>query len=120
MKKLIAPFAAFAALTLTIASLPTEAVAQRSSRESSRTQGQSRLPSARGDQANARQEMQAGRNMSIREIERRVIPQVDASEYLGFEYDGRTSVYRMKFIKNGKVIWVDVDAKTAKIRKISR
>lgn len=119
MKKLIAPFAAFAALTLTVAALPSPAMAQ-SSRDASRSQGQSRLPSSRGDQASARQEMQAGRNMSIREIERRVVPKIDASEYLGFEYDSAASAYRLKFIKDGKVIWVDVDAKTARVLRISR
>ena len=35
---------------------------------------------ARGDQATARQEMQAGRTMSSREIERRILPQMRGSD----------------------------------------
>jgi hypothetical protein len=75
---------------------------------------------SRSDQASARQEMQAGRTMSVREIESRIIPQMKGNEYLGFEYDGAASAYRLKFIKDGKVVWVDVDARTAKILRVSK
>ena len=75
---------------------------------------------SRGDQANARQEMKAGREMSPREIERRVIPQMRGHDYLSFEYDGGNSAYRLKFMKEGQVVWVDVDARTARILRISR
>ena len=75
----------------------------------------------RGDQANARAEMAAGRNMPIREIERRIIPQMRADdEYIGFEYDSSAQAYRLKFIRNGRMIWVDVDAQTARVLRISR
>lgn len=75
---------------------------------------------AREDQANAREEMRAGRTMSSREIERRIVPQMRGNEYLGFEYDGAASAYRLKFIRDGQVIWVDVDARTARIMRVSR
>jgi hypothetical protein len=75
---------------------------------------------SRGDQASARQEMRAGREMSPREIERRVIPQMKGHDYLSFEYDGSSSAYRLKFMKEGQVVWVDVDARTARILRISR
>ena len=74
----------------------------------------------RGDQASAREEMKAGRSMSLREIERRVIPQMRGSEYLGPEYDDEAMAYRLKFIKEGQVSWVDVDARTGRILRISR
>jgi uncharacterized membrane protein YkoI len=74
----------------------------------------------RGDQATARQDMQAGRTMSSREIERRILPQMRGSDYLGFEYDSGASAYRLKFLKEGHVIWVDVDARTARILRVSR
>ena len=77
-------------------------------------------PQANRDQASARQEMRAGRNMPIREIERRIIAQMPGDEYLGFEYDGAASAYRLKFIRDGRVIWVDVDAKTARIVRVAR
>lgn len=74
----------------------------------------------RGDQESARKEMRAGRNMPVGEIERRIIPRMGRAEYLGFEYDRAAGAYRLKFIDNGQVIWVDVDAKTANILRISR
>jgi uncharacterized membrane protein YkoI len=75
---------------------------------------------SRGDQASAREEMKAGREISPREIERRVIPQMRGHDYLSFEYDPNSSAYRLKFIKEGQVVWVDVDARTARILRISR
>jgi len=74
----------------------------------------------RSDQASARQQMQAGQTLSSREIERRIIPQMKGHEYLGFEYDGAASAYRLKFINGGQVVWVDVDARTAKILRVSK
>lgn len=75
----------------------------------------------RGDQRTARAEMQAGRNMPIRDIERRIIPQMErGDEYIGFEYDATAQAYRLKFIRDGRMIWVDVDAQTARILRISR
>ncbi|WP_347304195.1 hypothetical protein V5740_06190 [Croceibacterium sp. TMG7-5b_MA50] len=75
---------------------------------------------SREDQRSARTHMQAGRVMSVREIERRIIPQMRGDEYLGFEYDGVATAYRLKFIRDGQVIWVDVDARTARVLRVSR
>ena len=76
---------------------------------------------SRGDQDSARAEMQAGRNLPIRAIERRIIPQMNRDdEYIGFEYDRTAQAYRLKFIRNGRMIWVDVDAQTARILRVSR
>lgn len=74
----------------------------------------------RGDQASAREELKAGREMAPREIERRIIPQMRGHNYLSFEYDPDSSAYRLKFMKEGQVVWVDVDARTARILRISR
>ncbi|GGD53694.1 hypothetical protein GRI62_04600 [Erythrobacter arachoides] len=75
----------------------------------------------RGDQANARAEMAAGRIMPIRDIERRIIPQMrSGDEYIGFEYDSTAQAYRLKFIRNGRMIWVDVDAQSARVLRVSR
>ena len=75
---------------------------------------------ARGDQASAREQMEAGREMAPREIERRIIPQMRGHDYLGFEYDAGASAYRFKFIKEGQVTWVDVDARTGRVLRVSR
>jgi len=75
---------------------------------------------AHGEQAMAREDMQAGRTMSARDIERRIIPQMKGSDYLGFEYDPGASAYRLKFLKDGQVTWVDVDARTGRVMRVSR
>lgn len=75
---------------------------------------------SRNEQAKARQEMQAGKAMSIRQIEQRILPMMKGAEYIGFDYDNVAQSYRLKFIRKGHVIWIDVDARTAKILRISR
>lgn len=54
-----------------------------------------------------------GRSMPLPQLERRVIPFMGGADYLGPELNGGT--YRLKFIQNGRVIWVDVDAQTGRI-----
>lgn len=75
---------------------------------------------ARNDQNEARKEMKAGNVLSLREIERRILPQMRGSEYLGPAYDGTARAYRLKFIKDGRVTYIDVDARTGRIIKRSR
>jgi len=59
-----------------------------------------------------------GRSMPLPKIERRVLPFMGGADYLGPEFDGDT--YRLKFVKDGRVIWVDVDAATGRILGKSR
>jgi hypothetical protein len=59
-----------------------------------------------------------GRSMPLPKIERRVMPFMDGADYLGPEFNGET--YRLKFMRNGRVIWVDVDAATGRILRRSR
>ncbi len=59
-----------------------------------------------------------GRSMPLPKIEQRVMPFMGGADYLGPEFKGET--YRLKFIKNGRVIWVDVDAATGRIKRKSR
>lgn len=81
---------------------------------------QNRGGSTADEQQRAREQMQAGRNLSIREIERRILPQMPGDEYIGFEYDPMASAYRLKFVRDGQMIWVDVDARTARVLRVSR
>ena len=74
----------------------------------------------RSEQDEARREMQAGTQLSLREIERRVLPQMQGSEYLGPAYDSVARAYRLRFIKDGRVSYVDVDARTGRIIGRSR
>ena len=75
---------------------------------------------SRSDQGEARKEMRAGNQLSLREIERRILPKMAGSEYLGPAYDATARAYRLKFIKDGRVTYVDVDARTGKIINRSR
>lgn len=75
---------------------------------------------SRSDQSDARKEMKAGNQMSLREIEARILPQMRGSQYLGPAYDRTARAYRLKFIKDGRVTFVDVDARTGRIINRSR
>ena len=69
----------------------------------------------RDDQGEARREMRAGNQLSLREIERRILPQMRGSEYLGPSYDSTARAYRLKFIREGRVTYIDVDARSGRI-----
>ena len=56
-----------------------------------------------------------GRSMPLPQLEQRVMPMMGGADYLGPELNG--SVTRMKFIQNGRVIWVDVDGQGRVIRR---
>lgn len=75
---------------------------------------------SRSDQGEARKEMKAGNIKTISEIERLVLPQMRGAEYLGFAYDATARAYRLKFIKDGRVINVDVDGASGRIISRSR
>ena len=70
------------------------------------------------DQDRAFKATKEGRSMPLPNIERRVMPFMDGADYLGPEFNGE--VYRLKFMRNGRVIWVDVDAATGRIIRRSR
>ena len=70
------------------------------------------------DQDRAFEATREGRSMPLPKIERRVMPFMGGADYLGPEFDGDT--YRLKFMKDGRVIWIDVDAATGRIKGRSR
>jgi len=72
----------------------------------------------RREQERAFEATREGRSMPLPQLERRVMPFMGGADYLGPELNGGT--YRFKFIQNGKVIWVDVDAQTGRIIRRSR
>ena len=72
------------------------------------------------EQGQARKEMKAGNIMRIRDIEKRVLPSMGQAEYLGFAYDPAALAYRLKFIREGRVTYVDVDARTGRVINRSR
>ena len=74
---------------------------------------------SRNAQGEARKEMRAGNVLSLREIERRVLPTMRGAEYLGPAYDSSALAYRLKFIRDGRVLFVDVDARTGRVMRRS-
>ena len=70
---------------------------------------------AQDDNSRARNHLRSGETMSLREIERRILPKMRGMQYLGPEYDARAQIYRLKFLKDGRVYFVDVDARTGEI-----
>ena len=48
-------------------------------------------------------------------IEQRIVPRMRGATYLGPEFHAGAGAYRLKFIRDGKVIWVDVDARTGRV-----
>ncbi|MEQ7874632.1 hypothetical protein ABDK56_11580 [Sphingomonas sp. ASV193] len=71
------------------------------------------MPRPHGDQDRAYALTQRGRSMPLPMIERRVLPAMPGADYLGPEFNGNS--YRLKFMRDGRVIWVDVDAATGRI-----
>jgi hypothetical protein len=68
------------------------------------------------EQGQVREQRKAGSVRSLRQIEQNILPQMQGMQYLGPEYDPVVMAYRLKFIRNGKVHFVDVDARTGRIR----
>jgi len=71
----------------------------------------------RGDQDEAYQGRRDGALMSLRAIENGIVPRMKArgADYIGAEFDGSTGRYRLKFVRSGAVIWVDVDGRSGAI-----
>lgn len=69
----------------------------------------------KSDQGAARKEAQAGHILKSREIEARILPMMPDAEYLGFAYDPVAMAYRLRFIRDRRVLFVDVDARSGRI-----
>jgi uncharacterized membrane protein YkoI len=65
------------------------------------------------DQDQAFRATTEGRAIPLPQIRDRVMRDMGGAEYLGPEFRGDT--YRLKFVRDGRVIWVDVDAATGRI-----
>jgi uncharacterized membrane protein YkoI len=69
----------------------------------------------RSEQGEVRKDMREGSVRSLREIERQVLPNMAGMQYLGPEYDPVAMAYRLKFIRDGRVVFVDVDARSGQV-----
>ena len=68
-----------------------------------------------GDQDRAFAARQAGQIMSLHDIESRIVPHMAGCDYIGPEYDAYSGVYRLKFMRGGTVIYVDVDGRSGRV-----
>ena len=76
------------------------------------------LAEPRRDSDRAFEAIREGRSMPLPLLEQRVLPSMPGADYLGPELNG--GIYRFKFIRNGQVIWVDVDARSGRVLRRSR
>lgn len=63
------------------------------------------------EQDNAYRATQQGRIRPLPEIRARI--NIPGAEFIGVEFDGR--IYRLKYMRGGEVIWIDVDAQTGQV-----
>ena len=73
--------------------------------------------SRRSDQEAARKGRMEGQLLPLRAIEARVVPAMarKGAQYIGFDFDSATGIYTLKFLRNGNVIWVDVDGRSGQV-----
>ena len=69
----------------------------------------------RDEQDAARRAMLDGQVMPFAMIKRRVDAQMGGATYVGSEFDPSSNRYRLKYVKDGKVVWVDADGRTGDI-----
>jgi hypothetical protein len=70
------------------------------------------------EQDAAHRGLQEGRHMPLRVLEAALVPrmQMRGFDYLGADLvDAASARYRFKFLREGQVLWVDVDARTGQI-----
>lgn len=56
-----------------------------------------------------------GRFLPLPVIESHIVPRMRGADYLGPELNAAAGRYRLKFMREGRVIWVDVDARTGRV-----
>ena len=75
-------------------------------------------PRRRQDQDSARDAMRAGAIRPLRDIQQKWRGDMPGYDYLGSDYDPDAGSYRLKFLRDGSVVWIDVDGRTG--REIGR
>lgn len=67
------------------------------------------------EQDAARRAMLEGRVMPFSVIKRRMENKMGDATYLGSEFHKGSNRYRLKYVRDGRVFWVDVDGRTGDI-----
>ena len=63
----------------------------------------------------ARRAMLDGRVMPFSVIKRRTEREMGDATYLGSEFHKQSNRYRLKYVRDGRVVWVDVEGRTGDI-----
>ena len=105
-------------VSLTAASLAIPAVAapraaQSENRRAEQSENRRVTSDRQRDQDRAFRATREGRSMPLPMIKQRVMPLMGGADYIGSELKGDAT--RLKFMQDGRVIWVDVDAATGRI-----
>lgn len=74
----------------------------------------------REEQDAARRAMLDGQVMPFALIKRRVDAAMGGATYLGSEFNPSSNRYRLKYMRDGKVVWIDADGRTGDIRGMAR
>ena len=67
------------------------------------------------EQDAARRAMLEGRVMPFAVIKRRMAQEMGDATYLGSEFHEQSNRYRLKYVRDGRVVWVDVDGRTGEV-----
>ena len=59
--------------------------------------------------------LKRGSMLPLRSIEQKVVPRMRGFDYLGPELDVASARYRLKFMRGGRVVWIDIDARTGQL-----
>lgn len=70
---------------------------------------------AKRDQDEAYRAARSGEIRSLPDIRAGVRSRMSDAQPLGEEYDPNSRTYRLKYLRSGSVIWVDVDARTGAV-----
>lgn len=72
------------------------------------------------EQDAARDAMRAGAIRPLRDIARQWRGDMPGYDFIGSEFDPGSGTYRLKFMREGSVVWVDVDGRGRELRRSGR
>ncbi|WP_343345821.1 hypothetical protein WJT74_01045 [Sphingomicrobium sp. XHP0239] len=114
MRPYLAPIAAIAAMLAIAPATAFPSIAPETPPAAERDRARPpQVNSFRDDQDRAFEQNRRGQRMSLRSVERQVVPRMRGYEYLGAESNG--ALYRLKFVREGRLVWIDVDPRSGRV-----
>ena len=68
-----------------------------------------------GEQQRAYSAARSGQLIPLADLRARVQAMMPGAQYIGVEFDPPSGIYTLKFLRNGSVIWVQVDGRTGRV-----